>query len=390
MPLCVYSCSSCCSISITCWPCCCGRQLIWKIRQRLVQTRARRKWTMLFYVVGVSFTLCYLACLNLSRCQVQEKEKSMRATEDLLSAARRLLSVTCDCCEQLTDSFDIDQPSQKALALLQIKNPEDEPHLEPCMSSLPFLQFICAEDRHRFQAFIAASNDVQAPSSLHLRMQTCTALPFEAQVFHVNVPGTLSQPQHLIGIKLAAAEMMSIPEHCTVEASPFIPASHPGPRTAPSQRSHRSACSSSAKSSKTSKSSKSEPALERETWIHRVSLAVDPSDACVVSSVHVEFQKSQRPSLLAWIGSRSKSAVEGLIQHHLNCWHHGGKSAQVCQHVKLNIPDMPSAFTAGEMSVAWIEDFEAEHDQEYPSSIHVALGSIALAARKGRNKVPDS
>ena len=327
---------------------------------------------------------------SLTRCQVQEKEKSMRATEDLLSAARRLLSVTCDCCEQLTDSFDIDQPSQKALALLQIKNPEEEPHLEPCMSSLPFLQFICAEDRHRFQAFIAASNDVQAPSSLHLRMQTCTALPFEAQVFHVNVPGTLSQPQHLIGIKLAAAEMMSIPEHCTVETSPLIPASLLGPRSAPSQRSRRSACSSSAKSSKTSKSSKSsksEPSLEREPCeslkIDRVSLAVDPSDACVVSSVHVEFQKSQRPRLMAWIGSRSKSAVEGLVQHHLNCWHHGGNSAQVCQHVKLNIPEMPSAFTAGEMSVAWVEDFEAEHGQEYPRSIQVALRSIACRS-KGR------
>ena len=29
----------------------------------------------------------------------------MKATEDVLSAARQLLSVTCDCCEQLTPNW---------------------------------------------------------------------------------------------------------------------------------------------------------------------------------------------------------------------------------------------------------------------------------------------
>lgn len=45
-------------------------------------------------------------------------------SQETLLAARRLLSVTCDCCEQLTENWDIAEPSQSILALLQINNPE--------------------------------------------------------------------------------------------------------------------------------------------------------------------------------------------------------------------------------------------------------------------------
>lgn len=106
----------------------------------------------------------------------KEKERSRKETDDLLAAARRLLSVTCDCCEQLTDRLEMVEPSQNTLAMLQIKNPEEDARNA---MSLPFLQFICTEDQDRFSQFIAAS-DSQAPSSLHLRMQTCKGAPFEA------------------------------------------------------------------------------------------------------------------------------------------------------------------------------------------------------------------
>ncbi|CAE6946802.1 unnamed protein product, partial [Symbiodinium sp. KB8] len=117
--------------------------------------------------------------------QVREKEKSVRDRGHLLSATRRLLSVTCDCCETLSDDFEVVQPSQNILAMLHIQNPEQDSQLEPGISRLPLRQYICDEDQERFEQFIAASYESQAASSLHLRMKTRSGSPFEVQTFHV-------------------------------------------------------------------------------------------------------------------------------------------------------------------------------------------------------------
>ncbi|CAE7177509.1 unnamed protein product, partial [Symbiodinium microadriaticum] len=111
--------------------------------------------------------------------QVREKEKSVRDRGHLLSATRRLLSVTCDCCETLSDDFEVVQPSQNILAMLHIQNPEQDSQLEPGISRLPLRQYICDEDQERFEQFIAASYESQAASSLHLRMKTRSGSPFE-------------------------------------------------------------------------------------------------------------------------------------------------------------------------------------------------------------------
>eukprot|EP00913_Durusdinium_trenchii_P014001 g13147.t1 len=68
------------------------------------------------------------------------ENQDMKATEDVLSAARQLLSVTCDCCEQLTPNWEIVGPSQRALCLLQIPRPEEDTELEE--APLQFLQFV--------------------------------------------------------------------------------------------------------------------------------------------------------------------------------------------------------------------------------------------------------
>ena len=148
--------------------------------------------------------------------QIRETEKSMQERGHLLSATRRLLSVACDCCEQLSENFEVMQPSQNVLALLHIKNPEEDSQLEPGISSLPLRQYICDDDLERFAQFMAASHESQAASSLHLCMRTCSGSPFEAQIFHVKIPDT-NRP-HLIGIRSAVAEMTSIPEHSVLEA----------------------------------------------------------------------------------------------------------------------------------------------------------------------------
>ena len=305
--------------------------------------------------------------------QVRQKERGIQETEDLLSAARRLLSVTCDCCEQLTDRFEVVQPSQNALALLQIRNPEEESQLESG-TSLPLLQFICPDDHDRFTSFVGASHD--APSSLHLRMQTCRGASFEAQLFHVKVPGTLRQPQHLIGIKSAAAEMMmSIPEHCVVEASPFVPSIPRAARGARSQRSQRSNSSAGSSSSGGSEASGASACTDpRNLEIDHISFEVDPANECSIVSVQAAFSGS-RTTMTKWIRGKSEEVV-GLIQHHMNSWHHGERSTQTCRRVKFKIPGFHAAFTAGEVSVASIH--EVASDQDYPSSMKVQLRSITF------------
>ena len=57
---------------------------------------------------------------------------------------------------------------------------------------LPFLQFICPEDQQRFAHFAAVSHTTDAPSSLHVRMTNGSGGSlFDAQIFLVNLPGTL-------------------------------------------------------------------------------------------------------------------------------------------------------------------------------------------------------
>ncbi|CAK9070465.1 unnamed protein product [Durusdinium trenchii] len=295
--------------------------------------------------------------------QVQEKERSRKETDDLLAAARRLLSVTCDCCEQLTDRLEMVEPSQNTLAMLQIKNPEEDARNA---MSLPFLQFICTEDQDRFSQFIAAS-DSQAPSSLHLRMQTCKGAPFEAQVFHVNVPqSTLGCSHwHLIGIsKSAAAEMTSIPEHCTVDPSPFIPllsAPRPRSRRSVSSGSRSAAASTSSGASSEWSSSAAAAQLDRSIKeIQLISLAVEPVDFGV-SSVNIVFHDAKTMNIMNWISTKSASAVQGFIQHHLNSWHHAERSTDICKRVKFRAPGTRSAFVA-QMSMGEIEGEPGEGD----------------------------
>ncbi|CAK9080327.1 unnamed protein product [Durusdinium trenchii] len=175
--------------------------------------------------------------------QMQQREQDARETKETLLAARRLLSVTCDCCEQLTENWDIAEPSQSILALLQINNPEEDlkmvDHGIPL--TLPFLEFIWEEDQERFVQF--------SPSSLHLRMKTCHGHSFEAQLFHVDVPGGLiGTTRHLIGISKLEGEMHRIPEHCPLVSSPFLGATSGDTRSVSSSGSGISAAKSEQRS----------------------------------------------------------------------------------------------------------------------------------------------
>ncbi|CAE7531244.1 unnamed protein product [Symbiodinium sp. CCMP2592] len=289
--------------------------------------------------------------------QIREREKSMQERGHLLSAARRLLSVTCDCCEQLSDSFEVMQPSQNVLALLHIKNPEEDSQLDPGISSLPLRQFICDDDQERFAQFMTASHESQAASSLHLCMRTRSGSPFEAQIFHVKIPET-NRP-HLIGIKSAVAEMTSIPEHSILEAqSAPAPSGGGGPA---GQRELEELWFG-------------DPPVGEGPKIAEILLTVNPSEAYEVESLEVLFS-SKGAKLTSWISTRSACLVEGFLQHHLNCWQHAEQSIETCKKVHFRVPEVPACFTAGEMSVA--EILEAETGEDLPRSMRLLLRSIS-------------
>lgn len=304
--------------------------------------------------------------------QVRQREIDMKATEDVLSAARQLLSVTCDCCEQLTPNWEIVGPSQRALCLLQIPRPEEDTELEE--APLQFLQFVCAEDRERFKHF-AANSESQAPTSIHLRMQTYKGRPFEAQIFHVNFPGALLQ-HHLIGICKAndyMNEMLSIPEETVVLPPRRAPAA-PGGFAAGSVSSGRS--SSSGRSGRSRRSGRKEidtPLDPRDVDlalhnINQVSLEVDlqtSQEGYGLRCVELGFADPRKAlKLRSWISSKALKRVEGFLQAQMNAWYHNEKPCEeTCEKVRFQVPGIGIHFTAQQMSVAEIVGPTDEDDE---------------------------
>ena len=114
----------------------------------------------------------------------------IKETEGLLEAARRLLAVTCDCCEHLTHDLLITSPSKKIINMLRLpKSLWGKP--------IDVLQFICSEEHDRFLTFISQAHEVDSgtPSSLHVALKDYagTALLCVFKTFMKSVPGSLMQ-----------------------------------------------------------------------------------------------------------------------------------------------------------------------------------------------------
>lgn len=201
--------------------------------------------------------------------QIQKREMDMKETEKVLRAARRLLSVTCDCCERLTHDWQIVEPSRGILDLLRLKE-------DASAKLLPFLQFICPEDQQRFAHFAAVSHTTDAPSSLHVRMTSGSdGSLFDAQIFLVNLPGTLenkNEPEYLIGIAAIQTQepsqsMVSIPEHRPLASSASFDAR--------AQRKPSRSAASSASSRRSSSSGASMVNVETLAEAHQALHAID-------------------------------------------------------------------------------------------------------------------
>eukprot|EP00435_Cladocopium_sp_Y103_P070669 s656_g35.t1 len=118
--------------------------------------------------------------------EIAAKEKIVKETESLLGAARRLLSVTCDCLVQLSPDWNLKDPDRSVKDMLKLGSKGT--------AALHFSQFISPEDHERFTTFIRTSRDSDAPSSLHLKMQDTKGSSFHVQLFHVEIPNLQTEP----------------------------------------------------------------------------------------------------------------------------------------------------------------------------------------------------
>jgi len=293
------------------------------------------------------------AAMDLEK-QIQKRELDMKENEKVVLGARRLLSVTCDCCERLSHDWQIVGPSQSTLGLLQVR--------DPVMSRLPFLQFICPEDHQRFTDFAEVSHTTDAPSSLHVRMQRSDSSHFEAQIFLVNLPGTSigeGRPEYLIGLaasdpseRLQGINMMSIPEN-----SPLVP--HVRKRKA------SSSCRSSVSGSSSRKSQVDQVAtLDAASALGKVledidhiSLFIDlqtGAEGYCIRSAQFHFNEEAPldtlPKLYTWVRQRHQPTVEDWIQEHVNLWYSGQTSDETCRGIKCQLPSTEAKFVVGELS----------------------------------------
>eukprot|EP00438_Fugacium_kawagutii_P027498 Skav205607 [mRNA] locus=scaffold460:202124:203959:+ [translate_table: standard] len=131
-------------------------------------------------------------------------EACAEEANSMSSAARQLLSVTCDACACLSTDLHISKPSATLLGLLKVNedleeqndmNQQDPPVKNgKTLKNIPFTDFVLAEDRERFRSIMDFSSTTPSSGLVHL-VDADEAI-FKARIFLVQC-GSMG---HLIGI----------------------------------------------------------------------------------------------------------------------------------------------------------------------------------------------
>lgn len=295
---------------------------------------------------------------------MKRRETSMNEMEQMLLATRRLLSVLCDSCEQLTHEWEVIDPSPPLLELLGIEDTK--------CSTLPFLHFISEEDQERFATF--GANGTDTPSSLHVRMQTRAGQGFNARIFLVNLPVSLSSGR-LVGI--ARDEMVTIPEHRSLHEMQFRRPAHMGPSSSSASKASSSSCSELKEAFNIAEIEQMALVLDLKTM----------SEGYRVRSLELFFKELDRkrlPRLYKWVKRRDQPTVEDWIQEHVNSWYRGQATFQErCNGMKVKIPGISNAFVVGEMSAVGIASErarEGQEDEDYSMLMKIGLRNLVAAS----------
>lgn len=151
-----------------------------------------------FFLLLSSLVCFYLdASLRRQESSTMKMEAKTKEAEANMTAAQKLLNVTCDACVHVTNDFHIKKPHRALLDLLGADEVEGR----------SLLDFISASDRGRFlDAFTSEVLEESAPAkSLTVQMLDAQGTASEARFYHVQVPtffpGTeLPGTEHLLGI----------------------------------------------------------------------------------------------------------------------------------------------------------------------------------------------
>ncbi|CAK9043234.1 unnamed protein product [Durusdinium trenchii] len=332
-------------------------------------------------VVSVVFMAVILGQLNYltirqeqSTMELEEslKKEEIRTkdTESILKAAKGLLAVMCDCCEQLSHNWEVLQPSNKILEMFRISG---------------------GKDQDRFTHFMDTSQ-VDAVSSLHLRMQDHIGGSLDVQLFHMPVPSgsATGLPQHLVGFNVKdlreprplRRDIPSIPEgEVLMEDCASVSSSEETTHSSQSQSSRRL----KAQVENMSVASR-DPAgflgnvLQHVNSVEQVKLILDLhscQEGYAIREMAVSF-KEAGPGIsplyfYKLLKKRCRAVVEDFIQEHVNCFYHGIDSSERCTGTKMKIPSM-GAIMVGEMTV---QDIRFSEEQ-----FHLELNMRNFVAKK--------
>eukprot|EP00435_Cladocopium_sp_Y103_P042688 s320_g11.t2 len=156
-------------------------------------------------MIAVSFMTLLMTTLDTKEhklaqasVELEAKAKELKEAEREGSAAQRLLSVTCDASVRLSHNLAIQTASHSLLDLLMCHFGNKS---ATSLDGTPFVKYIAPVDHQRFTDFIAESSSALTPArSLHIKMKDSSGVSFDAELFHVTVPGFTDKPEHLIGI----------------------------------------------------------------------------------------------------------------------------------------------------------------------------------------------
>lgn len=322
--------------------------------------------------------------------EIAAKEKIVKETESLLRAARRLLSVTCDCLVQLSPDWNLKDPDRSVKDMLKLGSKG---------AALHFSQFISPEDHDRFTTFIRTSRDSSStPSSLHLKMQDTKGSSFHVQLFHVEIPNLTqaSLPkEHLLGIRqelkeppdeeaLGPGQCSSIPEGQPLDCLTSSGTSSAGRSSRHGERhakDRRRAAGKPLGSTCETRSPEGWPKMDS------VKLVLDlntTEHGYAIRSIRADLSESCPDfSLMKFVKRKYRVAVEDWIQEHMNCWMSQSPCDEPCLGCKLQLATLGTVLVR-EMRVLRI-DQEYSKDNADASPADQKLGYTLLMTVELKN-----
>ncbi|CAE8615751.1 unnamed protein product [Polarella glacialis] len=136
------------------------------------------------------------------------------ATNDRLSAVRRMLTVFCDAQVLIVHSLHISGPQEMFANFLKMGSATSSASLE----GVAFTSFLVPGDRSRFEEFVASGLCTSSGifptalpcGSLHVQMLDATGSLLHVELFHVCIPEAKGLASHLIGIREQSEESAGV------------------------------------------------------------------------------------------------------------------------------------------------------------------------------------